>query len=375
MHDENDSEFEFWSRVDDRRLDRVRGGRFGRFGCVEPQEMARHPRRSTEFRSHTEQIPTIATPVVQKVREATSLVDPMLRRSGLLLLVVALLVPVALSLRSEGTPRTAQAEAAAAVATLPVGAADTGVPADALATPAEAADPFANIDIDALPAAVPVNPDPTPSAASVATADFATTPAPTTAASTTATSVVARNKVVAEAVPKAVACSNKYTVRRGDAWIVIAQRAKVTVKALLAANGATTKTALYPGRKICLPRGARVAAPPTTTTAPKPKPTPTPTTTVPARTYTKDQVRAIIRAVWPDNLEDEAIRIATRESNLVPTAGNFCCIGLFQIYWNVHQRWLTAAGITSAAMLKDPQVNAYAAYLMYQRAGGWGPWR
>jgi len=100
-----------------------------------------------------------------------------------------------------------------------------------------------------------------------------------------------------------------------------------------------------------------------------------PTTTVPVRTYTKDQVRAIIRAVWPDNLEDEAIRIATRESNLVPSARNFCCIGLFQIYWNVHQRWLTAAGITSAAMLKDPQVNAYAAYLMYQRAGGWGPWR
>ena len=48
----------------------------------------------------------------------------------------------------------------------------------------------------------------------------------------------------------------------------------------------------------------------------------------------------IIRDVWPDDLEEEAIRIATRESNLIPTVKNYCCYGLFQIYYNAHRTWL-----------------------------------
>jgi hypothetical protein len=40
----------------------------------------------------------------------------------------------------------------------------------------------------------------------------------------------------------------------------------------------------------------------------------------------------------------------------------------------VHKKWLTSIGITNAGMLWDPRVNAYAAYVMYQRSGGWGPW-
>jgi len=83
----------------------------------------------------------------------------------------------------------------------------------------------------------------------------------------------------------------------------------------------------------------------------------------------------IIREVWPDELEDEAIRIATRESNLIPTVRNFCCFGLFQVYYSVHKGWLSAMGVTSAEMLYDPRVNARAAYALYQRAGGWGPWK
>ncbi len=83
---------------------------------------------------------------------------------------------------------------------------------------------------------------------------------------------------------------------------------------------------------------------------------------------------AIIREVWPDHLEDKAIEIAWRESNHIPTARNFCCYGLFQIYYSVHSSWLAGIGITSADQLFDPRKNATAAYTLYQRAGGWGPW-
>ncbi len=86
------------------------------------------------------------------------------------------------------------------------------------------------------------------------------------------------------------------------------------------------------------------------------------------------EVEAIIRSVWPDELEDRAIEIARRESNLVPTAKNSCCYGLFQVYWSVHRSWLSGLGITSADQLYDPATNARAALTLYQRAGGWGPW-
>jgi hypothetical protein len=77
--------------------------------------------------------------------------------------------------------------------------------------------------------------------------------------------------------------------------------------------------------------------------------------------------------VWPDDLEDTAIQIATRESNLIPTAHNSCCYGLFQIYYAAHKSWLASIGVTSAAQLYDPQVNANAAYALY-RTSGWAPW-
>lgn len=83
----------------------------------------------------------------------------------------------------------------------------------------------------------------------------------------------------------------------------------------------------------------------------------------------------IIRDVWPDDLEEEALRIATRESNLIPTARNSCCYGLFQIHFTANQSSLKGWGVTSASALFDPAVNAYVAYEMYLRAGGWGPWQ
>jgi hypothetical protein len=90
---------------------------------------------------------------------------------------------------------------------------------------------------------------------------------------------------------------------------------------------------------------------------------------VPVRT-----VEQIIRDVWPDDLEDRALTIATRESRLIPTARNYCCHGLFQIYWSIHRGWLADYGVTSVEQLYDAETNARMALVLFQRAGGWGPW-
>lgn len=84
-------------------------------------------------------------------------------------------------------------------------------------------------------------------------------------------------------------------------------------------------------------------------------------------------VEGLIRAAWPDDSENEAVRIATRESRLQPGARNACCYGLFQLNFAPHRAWLAAMGITSAGQLLDAQTNINAALALYQ-AAGWQPW-
>lgn len=206
-------------------------------------------------------------------------------------------------------------------------------------------------------------------------------------------------------------CASEYDIVDGDFWIRIADGAGVELSELLAVNEATVDSALFPGSSICLPAGASPPPPPeptpeiaaadssrsavssgataTATAEPVPNPrtppatapptTSAPTTTTPPTTASptppSDAV-AVIRSVWPDALEERAITIAWRESNHRPDAYNgFCCYGLFQIYYDVHRSWLaTDLGITSASQLFDPMLNAQAAYRLYERAGGWGPW-
>ena len=195
-------------------------------------------------------------------------------------------------------------------------------------------------------------------------------------------------------------CAKDYKVVAGDYWILIADKVSVSLSEVLAANNATVKTALYPGRTVCLPANASApttqapaTAAPTTRAAPtttakatttttkatsttvKATTTSSPAATAPPNSYSRSEVEAIIRQVWPDDLEDEAIRIATRESNLNPTVRNYCCFGLFQLYYKVHQTWLAQMGVTAAEQLYDPLTNAYAAYALYLRSGGWGPWK
>ncbi|NBV95887.1 MAG: hypothetical protein EBR90_03740 [Actinobacteria bacterium] len=86
----------------------------------------------------------------------------------------------------------------------------------------------------------------------------------------------------------------------------------------------------------------------------------------------------IIREVWPDSLENRAIRIAERESNLRPRVvgiPNKCCYGLFQINYKWHKNWLPTIGITHPSQLLNPRNNAIAALEIYRRSGGWGPWQ
>lgn len=140
-----------------------------------------------------------------------------------------------------------------------------------------------------------------------------------------------------------------------------------------------------------------VTAKPKTTTVKPPTPTPTarstkpvtkpkvapattvpipvtvaPPTVAPGGPYTQDQVIAIIRSIWPAELADKAIAVARRESNLIPTARNWCCTGLFQIYAHANASTIAALGYT-ASQLTDPTINTIVAYAIYQRSG-WAPW-
>jgi murein DD-endopeptidase MepM/ murein hydrolase activator NlpD len=55
------------------------------------------------------------------------------------------------------------------------------------------------------------------------------------------------------------ASSASYAVASGDSWYVIARRVSTTLDDLLDANGATARTVLQPGERLCLPKGAVLA--------------------------------------------------------------------------------------------------------------------
>lgn len=184
-------------------------------------------------------------------------------------------------------------------------------------------------------------------------------------------------------------CSNVYEPVPGDYWLRIADVSGVPIEDLLAENNATTDTPIFPGTDICLPAGATTPTaatePPTTsapTTAAATTVSPTtvpPTTTAPRNTTPPPSggaVEQMIRDVWPDDVEEEALRIAWRESNYRAdvTSPTGCCVGVFQMHWEAHRSWLDDMGVTSRDQLFDARTNIEAAYALYQRNGGWGPW-
>jgi len=153
-------------------------------------------------------------------------------------------------------------------------------------------------------------------------------------------------------------CANTYTARRGDSWWSIAVKSNVSLKRILTINNASKTTKILIGDGVCVPATTQRNVSPVVTT------------------YARKEVEQIIRDVWPDDLEDQALAIAQRESNLKPNVvGGGCCYGLFQIYYHYHRSWLPNVGVMSAKQLLDPRLNARAAYTLYQRNNGWGPWK
>jgi len=393
MYDDENDQYGFWHDEPTSPLERITARRRPA-GPPPPAPSRPRPRPEqvqTGSRGHgeTEQIPVVAGSRSGGVREFAGHIDPLLKRIGALAIATALFMPVAMSMRDDNSSRSALSPNDT---TLAVGQAP-GAPAaadGAGATPAT--DQAEQSSGGNSQSSGQQSPGEGQQVQATVAAEPASTTADTESTSNTKATPSAQPPAVEVAATQPAKCTKPYTVVAGDYWILIAKKVSVTLKELLAANGATTGTALYPGRSICLPANASApttaapttAAPttakPTTTTARPTTTTAKPTTTTaapvaPKKNYTRAEVEAIIRQVWPDNLEDEAVRIATRESNLVPGVRNYCCYGLFQIYYSVHQRWLNQIGVTSATQLYDPLVNAYAAYVLYLRAGSWAPWR
>jgi len=230
--------------------------------------------------------------------------------------------------------------------------------------------------------------EPAPEALVVTAVETTETTAEMTAAEVTGPETTVPETTVPETTRSAAeSCALRYEVRAGDFWIRIADGAGVSLSDVLAANSATTESVLLPGDRVCLPAGASMPSPPTTTVAPTttaaptaaPTTTPAPTTTAAPRptgsNESSDQVQAIIREVFPEDQHEMALRVARRESNYRPGVYNgHCCYGVFQIHWQAHRSWLANHGVTEPSHLLDARTNIRMAWVLYQRSGGWRPW-
>ncbi len=325
-------------------------------------------------------------------------VDPLLVRVGAIVAAIVLLVPLALSLR----PAPADAVQSVPGVAAPVGAAPAAGPSvagEAEAPGASGESPSSASDTEsgdestssvgggtsAQAAAAVESPPVTPAPASEPEADSTVEPMAEAALRAAAQSEVTDDAATVDAVAERQVpeCPQTYEAGTGDSWYRIADAAGVTPSELLDENRALLETVIFPGDEICLPAGATMPSQPTTiapattapaTTAPA---TTAPATTAPATTTpaSTSEVQQIIRDVFPDELEERALEIAFRESRYVATAYNgWCCYGVFQIYWSVHQGWLDDYGIYTASDLYDARKNTEAAYALYRSAGGWGPW-
>jgi len=299
-------------------------------------------------------------------------IDPFVGRIVLILVAFALVVPVAWSTR-----RTADDTSG-----VPRGQAALVTPVSGDITPNELNE-LASTSTSQLPSVVP-------SAVPESTTAEVSTVNPTERVSAKVVTMVNSETpttapvATTSATPSTLTCGSSYVVRAGDSWTLIADRASIPTRVLLEHNGAAARDMLYPGDELCLPQGVRVVIPattiaPSTTSAPPLTAAPTTTVVIPP-SPSNAEVERIIRAIWPDDLEERALKIARRESNYQADADNdWCCVGLFQIYWTIHQTWLGSVGVTSRAQLFDAEANTRAALALYerslaQRGDGWHPW-
>jgi LysM repeat protein len=164
--------------------------------------------------------------------------------------------------------------------------------------------------------------------------------------------------------PSDATCGVTYKTVRNDSWSRIAKKKKVSLKELLQVNTATTKTKLFIGDVLCLPKSAKSATQASKGLVLGPPP----------KIYSAKKSTAIIREIFPERLQTRALAIAKRESRMNAAAYNWCCVGLFQLNWYSHNKWLGEMGVTAPEQLLDARVNAEAALALYRRSNGWGPW-
>ena len=147
-----------------------------------------------------------------------------------------------------------------------------------------------------------------------------------------------------------------------------------------ASQSATTTTSPPTTQAPATTAPPTTAAPTTTPPTTTPATTAPPTTAAPSRPPSSanpppEQIRAMIREVFPADEHEMAINVARRESTFRANAYNgWCCHGIFQIHWRAHRSWLNERGITSVEQLYDARTNIELAYAIFQRSGGWGPW-
>jgi len=106
---------------------------------------------------------------------------------------------------------------------------------------------------------------------------------------------------VAKAVgPTQPACSGAtYSVVSGDSWSRIASQQKVSMTALMSANGATTATVIHPGQTLCLPAGTPASQPSPAPTSPAAPTTTATTTPAPATTVAAPVPSTVAIDVFP----------------------------------------------------------------------------
>ena len=227
--------------------------------------------------------------------------------------------------------------------------------------------------------------------------------------------VVRRSCVVETPAPEPK-CAGTYTVIANDYWNRFPKSSGASVQAWLAANNATADTPLYVGDELCIPVGATAPGPPPTTQAPavvaSPATTPTPVATDrsrdhaarddrstrhdsgagdsgPARRHRRSSPdtrcrgarprsrRCVRRSDHPRGVarrhRGACPRHRMRESKLNPSVHNWCCYGVFAIYFDMGGSFLPQMGITSPQQLLDARTNITAAYKLYTLAG-WKPW-
>jgi Transglycosylase SLT domain len=146
--------------------------------------------------------------------------------------------------------------------------------------------------------------------------------------------------------------------------IPVVKAQPATTQPQIAVTVAKPATSLKPAATTAKPTSP--AAQPATTAKPV-------ATTKPQTSYSKAQVMALIKQIWPADSIAKAMDVANLESGYNARAYNgSCCYGVFQLNYASHSRRLAARGLGLDG-LYDARVNIEIALEIF-REQGWSPW-